>query len=179
MKDINTLKSITNQGTGRFVLISMLTAGIYPVMWAWKNTDAFNSELEVKPFDSAIFIYLAIAMGLSLYMEMFSTMSDVYHYGYIVDSKNIYDILGDGFTISVTVFWIIWSFKMKRALENYAEREFGISLHLNGLLTFLFQYFYINYCMNALEEDFARGKMLTDVRNNHVNHSTDNDDDKI
>lgn len=63
MKNINTLKSITNQGTGKFVLLSMLTAGIYPIMWAWKNTDAFNSELKIKPFESSVFIYLAIAMG--------------------------------------------------------------------------------------------------------------------
>ncbi len=69
MKDINTLKSITNQGTGQFVLISLLTAGIYPVMWAWKNADAFNSELKEKTFESKMFIYLAIVMGY-LYIWM-------------------------------------------------------------------------------------------------------------
>ncbi|MDH0353370.1 DUF4234 domain-containing protein [Morganella sp. GD04133] len=179
MKDINTLKSITNQGTGRFVLLSMLTAGIYPVMWAWKNADAFNSELKEKTFESKIFIYLAIVMGLSLHMDVLSMMNNVYHDRYTAGPDDIYTILSNVFSISVTVFWVVWSFKMKRALENYAEREFGITLYLNRTLTFLFQYFYINYCMNALEEDFSRGKMLTDVRNNQINHSTDNDDDKI
>ena len=59
-------------------------------------------------------------------------MSDAYNYGYIAESNNIYDILGTIITIGMTVFWIVW--------------------------TFLFQYFYINYCMNALEEDFAKEK---------------------
>lgn len=89
MKNINTLKSITNQGTGKFVLLSMLTAGIYPIMWAWENTDAFNSELKIKPFESSVFIYLAIAMGVSLYLDVFSFMSDAYNYGYIAESNNI------------------------------------------------------------------------------------------
>lgn len=170
MKDINTLKSITNQGTGQFVLISLLTAGIYPVMWAWKNADAFNSELKEKTFESKMFIYLAIVMGLSLHMDVLSMMNNAYHDRYTAGPDDIYTILSNVFSISVTVFWVVWSFKMKRALENYAEREFGITLYLNRTLTFLFQYFYINYCMNALEEDLAR--------NNYVNHSADNDDDK-
>lgn len=178
MKNINTLKSITNQGTGKFVLLSMFTAGIYPIMWAWKNTDAFNSELKIKPFESSVFIYLAIAMGVSLYLDVFSFMSDAYNYGYIAESNNVFDILSTIITIAMAVFWIVWAFKMKSALEYYAAKEFGISLRLNGFWTFLFQYFYINYCMNALEEDFAKEKMLADVRSNYSNNSTDDDENK-
>lgn len=107
----------------------------------------------MKPFESSVFIYLAIAMGVSLYLDVFSFMSDAYNYGYIAESNNIYDILGTIITIGMTVFWIVW--------------------------TFLFQYFYINYCMNALEEDFAKEKMLADVRSNYSNNSMDDDENKI
>ncbi len=111
-------------------------------------------------------------------MDVFSFMSDAYNYGYIAESNNIYDILGTIITIGMTVFWIVWAFKMKSALEYYAAKEFGISLRLNGFWIFLFQYFYINYCMNALEEDFAKEKMLADVRSNYSNNSTDDDENK-
>ena len=106
----------------------------------------------MKPFESSVFIYLAIAMGVSLYLDVFSFMSDAYNYGYIAESNKIYDILGTIITIGMTVFWIVW--------------------------TFLFQYFYINYCMNALEEDFAKEKMLADVRSNYSNNSMDDDENK-
>ncbi len=39
----------------------------------------------MKPFESSVFIYLAIAMRVSLYLDVFSFMSDAYNYGYIAE----------------------------------------------------------------------------------------------
>lgn len=39
----------------------------------------------MKPFESSVFIYLAIAMGVFLYLDVFSFMSDAYNYGYIAE----------------------------------------------------------------------------------------------
>ncbi|HHQ6056203.1 TPA: hypothetical protein ACSRY6_001070 [Morganella morganii] len=84
----------------------------------------------MKPFESSVFIYLAIAMGVSLYLDVFSFMSDAYNYGYIAESNNIYDILGTIITIGMTVFWIVWAFKMKerfRILCSKRIRHFSAS----------------------------------------------------
>lgn len=176
MKDINALKSITNQGTGKFVLLSFLTVGIYPMMWGWKNTEAFNAELDTKPFESNIFITLAILFGISAYADMFSIISDFMNYGYIIDNSNMFDVISKFLTFAMFVIWVVWSFRMKAALEFYAAKNYGMVLRLNGVWTFLFQHFYINYCMNDLENDLAKEKMLAGVRQNLTKNSNSDAD---
>lgn len=171
MKNINALKLITNQGTGKFVLLSFLTISIYPMMWGWKNTDAFNSELDAKPFESNIFIYLAVLFGISFYLDIFSIGSDIINYGYVSDSNNTFDIISMLLTFIVFIIWVVWSFRMKAALEFYAAKNYGIVLKLNGVWTLLFQCFYINYCMNDLANCLAKEKMLAEVRQNLTKNS--------
>ncbi len=56
--------------------------------------------------------------------------------------------------------WIIWSFRAKRALEEYCFIEHKVDLKMKGFYTFLFTVFYINYCINDLQEVQRRQSVL-------------------
>lgn len=46
-----------------------INSGIYPVMWAWKNADAFNSELKEKYLKVRCLFILQLSWGY-LYIWM-------------------------------------------------------------------------------------------------------------
>lgn len=57
-------------------------------------------------------------------------------------------------SISASILYIIWAFKMRTILTSYAEKN-NITLPLNGFLTFIFNYFYINYKLNEFNQKIA------------------------
>ena len=62
-------------------------------------------------------------------------------------------------SIAFNVLFIVWAFKAKSALQEYASNEHQIDLNMNGFYTFLFSIYYINYCINE----------ITEIKNKNVN----------
>ncbi len=54
--------------------------------------------------------------------------------------------------IALGVLYIVWAFRAKKALQEYALTEYKIDLKMNGFYTFIFNIYYINSCINDLPE---------------------------
>ena len=64
-------------------------------------------------------------------------------------------------TIASWVLYIVWSFKAKAALQEYALNEHKIDLRMNAFYTFIFTIYYINYCVNDLPEAKRKQEILS------------------
>lgn len=162
MKEITTLKEINNQGTWYFLFLSVITMGVYPLMWAWKNTDLFNKEMnaQIKP---NIFLAIAILYFIASIFEVFSWAS-LSPFGQDTAVSLVFDLISSLIYLTATICWSIWALQMKKALEFYAITEFGLNLKLNVFWAFLFQHLYINYCINDLENHLVKQQILEVAR---------------
>ena len=66
------------------------------------------------------------------------------------------NLIGGLLTLASWVLYIVWAFKAKSALQEYALTEHRLDLRLNWFYTLLFTVYYINYCANDLPEDKRR-----------------------
>lgn len=153
MKDINNLKKITNTSTWRFILFNIVTLCLYSTLWGYKNTDKFNEEFGFKVINTNYFIYIWIPNALSLcYLTIYAFL-----YGPLATSMSaeVYYIQKANCILSF-IFVLYWSFTMRSSLIKYTAEHFGIKLKISRICTFFFNYYYINYCMNALEKKYLK-----------------------
>lgn len=80
-------------------------------------------------------------------------------YGYSRGAETMY-----GIATLVSLVWIIltiiWAFRARAALQQYALTQFRFELKMNPVWTFLFHIFYINYCINAMPESLAKHRII-------------------
>ncbi|MED9339576.1 hypothetical protein RCN03_11630, partial [Escherichia marmotae] len=80
-------------------------------------------------------------------------------YGYSRGAETMY-----GIATLVSLIWIIltiiWAFRARAALQQYALTQFRFELKMNPVWTFLFHIFYINYCINAMPESLAKHRII-------------------
>jgi hypothetical protein len=147
MSTITELKDITNTKTTNLVLLTIATGGIYPILWMYKNYSLIAQVTKNKIFDSVFIIWLAVCVGLG---------------GVLTGTgEEALDIIAGLFVIGSLVLYIVWSFKAKSALQEYALNEHKIDLRMNGFYTFIFTIYYINYCINDLPEAKRKANILT------------------
>lgn len=147
MSVITELKDKINTKTINLVLLTIATAGIYPILWLYSNYSVIDSVTKKKTADNTFVIWIAVCAGLS---------------GALAGSgESILDVISIILTISTSVLYIVWAFKAKAALQEYALTEHKIDLRMNGFYTFLFTVYYINYCINDLPEAQRKQRILT------------------
>ena len=142
MAVITDLKDALNTKTVHLVLLSIVTAGIYPLMWMYQNTAVIERITKGQIADRTFIIWLAICAGLG---AAFSGTASVG-----------VNLIGGLLSIASWVLYIVWAFKAKSALQEYALTEHRLDLRLNWFYTLLFTVYYINYCANDLSEDKRR-----------------------
>ena len=147
MSTITELKDTINTKTVNLVLLTIATGGIYPILWLYKNSSILESITKKKISDNNFIIWLAVCVGLG---------------GALAGTgEEALDIIAGLLTIGSWVLYIIWSFKAKASLQEYALNEHKIDLRMNAFYTFLFTIFYINYCVNDLPEVKRKQEILT------------------
>jgi hypothetical protein len=147
MTSITELKDTVNTKTVNFVLLSIATGGIYPILWMYKNSPKIASITKKAISEEIFFIWLAVCVGLS---------------GALAGSgEEVLDIISGILAIASVVLYIVWGFKAKSALQEYALHEHKIDLRMNGFYTFLFNIYYINYCINDLPEAKRKQDILS------------------
>ncbi|MBR2123840.1 MAG: hypothetical protein IJ934_01475 [Acetobacter sp.] len=57
-----------------------------------------------------------------------------------------------GWEIVYFALLVYWSFLAKREIERYASQQMCISYEMNSFYTVVFNMYYINYCLNDLQE---------------------------
>jgi len=146
MSTITELKDTINTKTLNFVLLTIATAGIYPIIWMFVNTIKLEKTTKTKIADNTFLTWLAVCVGLG---GSFSNQGDY-----------MLDIIAGLITIASFVLYIIWSFRAKKALQEYALTEHKVDLRMNGFYTFIFTVYYINYCVNDLPEVQRKQQIL-------------------
>jgi hypothetical protein len=147
MSTITELKDITNTKTINLVLLTIATGGIYTILWMYKNYDPISTITKNQIFDSVFIIWLAVCVGLGLTLAR--------------TGEEALDIIGVLFVIGSWVLYIVWAFKAKSSLQEYALNEHKIDLRMNRFYTTIFNIYYINYCINDLPEVKRKADLLT------------------
>jgi len=146
--NISELKDKINTKTLHFVLLSLVTYGIYTVLWLYKNYRLIDTTTKIKTANDNFILWIAICFGLSLWVhELPGIFADVdFFYG------RFYDVTSIILSFITEAFYILWAFKAKTALEEYALNDYKLDLKLNPVYLLIFNTFYINYCINDLPD---------------------------
>lgn len=148
MQPITTLKEKLSTKTWNLVLLTIATGGIYLYMWFYRNYKIINEVTKSKTVDDVYIIWIAVCAGWVGVATEFQGNSNTMIFVSILLS------------MGVSVLWIVWGFRAKKALQEYCLQEHKIDLRMNSFYTFLFNVFYINYCINDLEEVERKHKIL-------------------
>jgi len=151
MSHINELKDAINTKTVNFVLLTIATAGIYPILWLYRCSPIIEKITTKKLTDGTFVIWLAVCIGLGKSL--------------IGSGEEALDIIAGILTIASAVLYIVWAFKAKSAIEEFALNEYRIDLRMNGFYTLFLTIFYINYCINDLPEAKRRQEILAGKEN--------------
>ena len=157
MAKITDLKEKVNTKTLNLVLLTFATAGIYPILWLYRNHSVIDSFTSKKTADDVYIIWIAVCAGLG---------------GAIAGTgEEVMDVISLILTIASSVLYIVWGFRAKSALQEYALVEHKVDLRMNAFYTFLFNIYYINYCINDLPEAQRKQQILTGNNSAETNSS--------
>jgi len=150
--NVNILKNNINTKVSNFVLLSIVTGGIYPMMWLYMNqpklTEHTHNEFVAKDYP----LWLAIVTGFGW------LLTDISYF--ISESETVLDHIATLLSVASTVMIIFWAFKAKRALQIYALNEFKFELKMNPFYTFIFSIYYIVYCINDMESELQKHNII-------------------
>ncbi len=146
MSNINELKDKIDTKTANMVLLCIATAGLYVLLWLARNNKIISETTKVRLVDDTYIIWLAVCLGLGGLLSNSGLAS--------------MDLLSGILMIASSALYIVWAFKAKKALSEYALSEHKIDLRMNGFYTFFLHAFYINYCINDLPEEQRKQNIL-------------------
>lgn len=158
MSSITALKDKLTTLTLHFVLLSVATGGVYPLLWLWKHQETIMQETGQAFSSSLLVLWTAICFGLAAFLRPYS-MPRVDEMNYI-HTPVVMIALTFILTIACGVLYIVWAFKARSALQHYALTQFHFELKMNLFYTFLFNVYYINYCINALPDSLVKHQLL-------------------
>lgn len=147
MSSVNDLKDAINTKTLNLFLLTIVTGGIYPLLWMYKNCSVIETITKRKISENVFIIWIAVCVGLG---------------GALVGTGvEVIEVIAGLLTIASWILYIVWAFKAKNVLQEYALNEHKVDLRMNGFYTFLFTVYYINYCINDLPEAKRKQEVLT------------------
>ena len=146
MSDISTLKEKNNIKTFHFILLTLITLGLYPIVWLYKTATLVEEVTRIKTLSqTSLVVYLAFCgIGGILF-----TIPDF-----------TFIAAGYALTVIAQLIAIAWCFRVRRALRAYTLTEHSFELRMNRLYSVLFAFYHINYCIN----DMARAKHKHDQK---------------
>ena len=148
MADISELKNAVDTKTLTLVLLSVATAGVYLILYIGQHTRTIESVVDKKVGDHAFVVWVAVCFGLGTYFEP------------LVPSLPGLFLIVLALQIAYVVLLVVWAFKARTVLQEYALTEHKVDLRMNAFYTFLFTVFYVNYCINDLPEDERKQRIL-------------------
>lgn len=157
MNDINLLKNKIDTKVTKFVLLSVVTGGIYPMMWLFLNQSKLTEEMKNEFVAKDYPLWLAIVTGFGwLLIDVSYAVSD---------TETILDHIATLLSVASAVMLIVWAFKAKSALRAYALNEFKFELKMNPFYTFIFSIYYIVYCINDMESELQKHNIIHSKQN--------------
>ncbi|WP_199063889.1 DUF4234 domain-containing protein [Serratia sp. ASV30] len=156
-KNVNILKDSINTKVLNFVLLTVATGGIYPMMWLYVNQKKLTEEMKSNFVANDYPLWLAVVTGFGWLLVDISYA--------ISDTETVLDHIATLLSVASAIMLIVWSFKAKAALQSYALNEFKFELKMNPFYTFIFNIYYIVYCMNDMESEFQKHKIIFNQKN--------------
>ncbi|ULH13670.1 DUF4234 domain-containing protein [Serratia marcescens] len=156
MNDISTLSQRLATPTLNFVLLTVATCGIWPLLWLYRKQQII-SDTTGYPVSGDIFvIWLAVCFGLG---RQFGVMASPDLAGYDTGSDTLLALSGI-LSLACGVMYIVWAFKARAALRHYALNTFRFDLKMNAFYTVAFNVFYITYCINDMQQALAKHQII-------------------
>lgn len=156
-RNVNTLKDSINTKVLNFVLLSIATGGIYPMMWLYLNQKKLTEEMKSNFVANDYPLWLAVVTGFGWLLTDFSYA--------LSDTETVLDHIATLLSVASAVMMIVWAFKAKNALQAYALNEFKFELKMNPFYTFIFNIYYIVYCINDMESEFNKHNIIFNQQN--------------
>ena len=131
------IKDTVGIATFSLFVMSLISFGIYLVYWVGKATAVLNAGNKIKPISEVLVGFLCVVLGagaLVTYSETDPAMQIIY-------------LL---FSLVCSGLYIWWAYQARTALIAYAAEHYGIELKMNRFYTFIFNVYYICYCVNCL-----------------------------
>lgn len=146
------LKDSINIKVPSFVLLSIVTGGIYPMMWLYLNQSKITEEIKNDFVAKDYPLWLAIVTGFGWLLSDIGIA--------ISDDMTVFDYIANLLSLASAVMIIVWAFKAKGALQTYALNKFKFELKMNPFYTFIFNIYYITYCINDMEAELQKHKII-------------------
>ena len=153
---INTLSQRLNTRTLHFVLLSLVTGGVWPLLWLYKKQDIISEVTGYPLYGNLFIIWLAVCFGLSHQLSIM-VVPDPYGYD---STGDILLVLSGLLSIASGVMHVIWAFKARTALRHYVLNTFRFDLKMNAFYTVIFSVFYITYCINDMHQALAKHQII-------------------
>ncbi|MFY3772419.1 MAG: DUF4234 domain-containing protein [Pseudomonadota bacterium] len=150
MPDFDSLSKKLNTPTLQFVLLTLLTAGLYPFIWLYKTSQLIESETQQQAIHPYYYLALLALCGWELLLGDAWIVASV--------GEGIYEFSSVLSKICM-ILLIVWSFKAKRLLQIYYLKNYGIDIKPNTFYTLIFGVYYINFLINSLA-DIQEREML-------------------
>lgn len=156
MNDISTLSQRLATPTLHFVLLSIATFGVWPLLWLYKKQDIISETTGVPGYGNLFIIWLAVCFGVG---RQLAAMASPDLAGYDPTSDTLLG-LSAVLSLACAVMYIVWAFKARSALRHYALNTFHFDLKMNAFYTVVFNVFYITYCINAMPQALAKHRII-------------------
>jgi len=156
MNDISLLSQRLATPTLNFVLLSIVTFGVWPLLWLYKKQEIISETTGYPLYGNLFIIWLAVCFGVGRQMAAMAS-PDLAGYDPTSDA-----LLGLSAVLSLAcaVMYIVWAFKARTALRHYALNTFRFDLKMNAFYTVVFNVFYINYCINDMPQALAKHRII-------------------
>jgi Domain of unknown function (DUF4234) len=138
---ISGLKSQVGEGTLKMVLLGIVTFGIYKVIWLLERYKIFNEMSGREAIGKSFILVMPVMMGLGHLLMLIAIGAGTYN----GSSSSIFDFVW-------MIMIIVASFRISKIMEFFYLQKFGLDLKFNPVYLVLFDVYYINYCINELEE---------------------------
>ena len=142
------LKKEINLSTLNFVIFSIITLGIYNLLWLYKNNQIISKKLELNFISNGLIIILSVLYAIQI------SIPDGCH----KKEKAIALLFGLLITLIILMIETVIAFKAKTIIEISVKNIYNIELKMNGFFTFLFSLFYINFYINKLPSIVSKYK---------------------
>lgn len=155
---ISSLKDKIKISTMHMALLTMATGGVYPILWLYRNQNIIMEETQNRFSSDTLVIWFAVCFGFvcnvkSLIHPTINEYTYEYTYSGVAAAASLLVL---GFGLAICVLYVVWSFKAKSALQQYALTQFRFELRMNAFYTMFFNVYYINYCINSMPEALAK-----------------------
>lgn len=156
MNDISTLSQRLATPTLHFVLLSIATFGVWPLLWLYKKQDIISETTGMPGYGNLFIIWLAVCFGVG---RQLAAMASPDLAGYDPTSDTLLG-LSAVLSLACAVMYIVWAFKARAALRHYALNTFHFDLKMNAFYTVLLNVFYVTYCINDMPQALAKHRII-------------------